>query len=151
MNWKPNCTSSLLFFQINSVTMIQKDYIMRLAQQVAQILAKLLAKNYEDSLPEIEAVYEKHLPIGRQKLVELPPEELLPFLTARTDIEFPHIEAYAELFYFEGIKLHEASQIQSSNDRLSKAQILFTYLNEAQGVFSFERQEKLQSIASILG
>ncbi|MEM9991040.1 MAG: hypothetical protein AAF738_04700 [Bacteroidota bacterium] len=130
--------------------MIQKDYILRLTQEVAQVLAKLLSKNWQDSLPEIEAVYDNRLPISREAILAVPPDEIADFLNDHPTIEFAHIDAYAQLLYMEGRKRYEANEQSNSFACLAKAQSLLLYLNEAQGTFCFERQEKLKSIQNIL-
>ncbi len=130
--------------------MIQQDYILRLAQQVAQILAKMLGKDWVDVMPGIEEVYNDLLPIDRATIIALPPDEIIQFLTKEKDLDFPYLEALAELLYFEGMQLHKENDITAAKDRLLKAQHLFLYLNQAQATLSLDRQVKLQSIQSSL-
>ncbi len=131
--------------------MIQQDYILRLTQQVAQVLAKMMGKNWVDVMPEIEVVYKDWIPIDRATIIGLPPEQIIPLLVEEKDLELPYLEALAELLYFEGMRLHEANNTNDSHDRLQKAYYLFQHLNQVQATFSFDRQSKLQSIQSILG
>lgn len=130
--------------------MIQQDYILRLAQQVAQVLAKMLGKNWVDVMPDIEEVYNNLLPVDRATIIALAPDEIIPFLVKEKELDFPYLEALADLLYFEGMQHHKEHRPLESQDRLHKAQHLFHHLDQAQGVFSFDRQEKQRSIRSIL-
>lgn len=130
--------------------MIQKDYIMRLAEQVAQILARLLGKDLLEIRPQIEAIYTDYLPLDRAELLACPPEELQAYLQKNPNLEPPHIETLADLLYFEGMQLHEQEENNQSHDFLRKAEQTFLYLDQIQGVYSFERQSKLVSIRAII-
>ncbi|MEM0991848.1 MAG: hypothetical protein AAGI49_02385 [Bacteroidota bacterium] len=50
--------------------MIQKDYIERMTQQVAKVLARLIGKDWEQTLLVLEQVYNDWLPIKRTDLIQ---------------------------------------------------------------------------------
>lgn len=130
--------------------MIQQDYLERLTQQVAKVLARLIGKDWENALLDIEQVYHNWLPFKREEALKQLPAYLLDWLIVEQKCSIQHIEVLAELLYVEGVYLYEQSIGEESRDRLIKAVRLFEYVDEQSEIFSFDRQNKIARAKELL-
>lgn len=120
--------------------MIQKDYIERLTQQVAKVMARLIGKDWEQQLLVIEEVYKDWLPINRKDLIEKLPTDLLDWLVVEEELSVDELEAIADLLKFEGERLNEH---ETAKDRLKKALLLLEYVDANQDIYSMDRIYKI--------
>ncbi|MEM9887706.1 MAG: hypothetical protein AAF849_17555 [Bacteroidota bacterium] len=123
--------------------MIQKDYIERMTQQVAKVLARLIGKDWEQTLLVFEQVYEDWMPIEREDLIARPPSELLDWLVLEEKLSLDELEAIAYLLYTEGAHLLELDQQEVAFDRLKKAFLLLEYVDQQADTYSFERAHRI--------
>ena len=123
--------------------MIQKDYIERLTQQVAKVIARLIGKDWEQQLLVIEEVYNDWLPINRKDLMAKPPVDLLDWLVVEEELSVDELEAIADLLKFEGEQL---SNYEVSKDRLKKALLLLEYVDAHQDIYSMDRIYKIEQL-----
>ncbi|MEM8524506.1 MAG: hypothetical protein AAGG68_07670 [Bacteroidota bacterium] len=120
--------------------MIQRDYIERLTQQVAKVMARLIGKDWEQQLLVIEEVYNDWLPINRKDLIEKPPADLLDWLTVEEELSVDELEAIADLLKFEGEQIED---YETAKDRLKKALSLLEYVDANQDIYSMDRVYKI--------
>jgi len=130
--------------------MIQKDYIQRMTQQIAQIMAKLMGLNIDESLEIIDQAYTEWLTIDRKFLDQLSKNQLLDVLVKEKKLNINHLEYIAELLAIEGELFFKNKQLPKSRDTLQKSLILFQHVDLAQQLFSFDRQNKLKRIQHLL-
>ncbi len=130
--------------------MIQRDYIERLTQEVAKVLARMIGKDWEKTMLLIEQVYHDWLPFERAEVLQQLPEDLLDWLIEEQQCAIQHIEVLAELLFTEGKYLFEQEQRATAKDRLKRAVKLFDYVNEKSDIYSFERQEKLEQAKKMI-
>ena len=134
----PLASKNLLFNKV-----IQKDYIERLTQQVAKVIARLIGKDWEQQLLVIEEVYNDWLPINRKDLMAKPPVDLLDWLVVEEELSVDELEAIADLLKFEGEQL---SNYEVSKDRLKKALLLLEYVDAHQDIYSMDRIYKIEQL-----
>ena len=130
--------------------MIQKDYIERMTQQVAKVLARLIGKDWEQTLLVIEEVYNDWLPIKRDDLLAYPPEEILDWLVVKENISLDELEAIANLLHTESVHLLDLEQKEEAFDRLKKAFLLLEYVDQQADIYSFERTHQIEQVQQIL-
>lgn len=130
--------------------MIQKDYIERMTQQIAQIMAKLMGLNIDESLEIVDQAYTEWLTIDRKLIDQVSKENLLDVLINEKKLTVNHLEFIAELLAVEGKLFFNNKQLVKSRDTLQKSLILFQHVDLAQALFSFDRQNKLKNIQHLL-
>lgn len=123
--------------------MIQKDYIERLTQQVAKVMARLIGKDWEQQLLVIEEVYADWLPIHRKDLIEKPPADILDWLVLEEKLGVDELEAIADLLKFEGEQIED---YDTSRDRLKKSLLLLEYVDAHQDIYSMDRIYKIEQL-----
>ena len=103
--------------------MIQKDFILRWAQELAKVIARMLGKDPDESIEIIDEVLIELLKIDTQNLKRLKPEEVIPFLTEEKGLEVLQMDFLAELFAKRGELLYEAGQLVESKDILRRLNV----------------------------
>lgn len=127
--------------------MIQKDYIERLTQQVAKVLARLIGKDWEQTLLVLEEVYNDWLPIKRKNLIERPPEEVLDWLILEEKLSIDELEAIAHLLLTEGNLIDD---FVDRKDRLTKALLILEYVDNQDDIYSMSRKHKIDILRKTL-
>ena len=124
--------------------MIQKDYFLKVLQQLTQVIARALQLSHSgNAKAALELLGEQC-----QKLLEEQGEVLayLPVETLAQQYDEGQLTLLADLLTAEGEILLDAAKAKAARVRLSKALALFQYLNQVQQVFDFEREGKMQRI-----
>lgn len=130
--------------------MIQKDYILRWAEEVAKVIARMIGKDTDTALKILDEAYQHYLKMDRAFLDSLPPEEFLHILTEKHQLHVNHLELLGELLAEEGRLLYEGGRLVESKNQIQKALLIFEYLDDHQGVYSFERVKKIGDLHRIL-
>ena len=130
--------------------MIQKDFILRWAQELAKVIARMLGKDPKESIEIIDEVLNELLKIDTLFLKSLKAEQLIPYLIEDKGLEVPQLDFLADLLAKRGELLYEAGQLVESKDILEKALIIFDHTEKVQEVFSFERVSKLDHFRNLL-
>lgn len=130
--------------------MIQKDYILRLTEELAKVLAQLIGKNTDAALEMLDEAYQHYLKMDRAFLDSLPPDEFLHILTQKHQLHVNHLELLAELLAEEGRLLYKGERLVESKNQIQKALLIFEYLDDHQGLYSFERVLKIGELHKIL-
>jgi hypothetical protein len=133
---------------------VEKDYLLRYFNQLGVVLAKILGLKEMGKYEEAEEVIEQaltdsglrrsdfYLAIDESCLIA----ELLELDTLNND----QINTLAELLFEKGEISRTLSNLDNSRKSYSKALVLFNYLTENEKVFSFDREQKIKKIKSIL-
>jgi len=134
---------------------VEKDFLMRQFNQLGVVLAKILGFKEKGKFEEAQQVIDNTLTdFGLKKLdvyLKIDVKTLVTELIAYHKLNTDQIKALAELFYEKGDIFNELSEINLSQDSYIRALILFDHITKTEKVFSFEREEKINKIKSILG
>lgn len=127
--------------------MIQQDYFLRLIEEFAVALAKMLKVNLDKRDDALMDLYRQY--VGDYTLVRnLSFEELLDYATKEwNDRErIDRLEMFAELLYAEAS--YKANPLR---DMLyGKAFEVFSYVDAHHGVYSIERKKKINQLSALL-
>jgi NurA-like 5'-3' nuclease len=127
---------------------IRKDYLLKLLQQLDEAIKKINAKRGSGA-------YEEALQINRQayqRLLGVDPEETkdLDYLLNEKRLEFDELNVMAELLTEEADSLLKLDKPGNALPKYNLALDIFEYLNEAEKVFSFEREARMAHIVKQL-
>ena len=131
--------------------MFQKDYIMRLTEEIARVMAALAGMPLPaDRIETVRAAFRKELQTEPDLLRRTSAAELLQTLQAQPRFSAERAGFMAELLYVEGKAELELDNPETAKDLLCKAKQLFDYADAEQQLFSFGRAEKVAEIESLL-
>lgn len=124
--------------------MLQRDYFLRLIEEFAQAL--ILLRNKKDrnkKMEEMRQLYERYLGGPYEFYHTATLEEAVDAISQYPANErYERLEMLAELYYAE-CPLHSFPIRQML---LEKAYAIFHYCDQHSGLFSMERQQKIQEI-----
>ena len=126
--------------------MLKRDIVLRWTQELAKVIGRLSGLDTGAAMPVLEEAYRALLKVEPERLRELPPEQVLSFLTEEKALNLGQLEFLAELLAREGTLLYESGELVQSRDRLAKALLIFGRVETEQEVFSFERQERMAGL-----
>ena len=131
--------------------MIQKDYILRLIEEAAKVLAKALKlKNdgdYEQAKQILDEAYNDILKIDKNAALFVSNNEFIAYLTNGLQLEPGKIEILAN-FFTEDASIEE--NILTKKNLIEKALLLYKYIGESDKTFSFERINKTTRLQKML-
>ena len=134
--------------------MIRKDYILRMVQEFAKFLAKIVGLKMEgkldEALKEIDNIYTGMIDLDPIVLKSLDPGEVMDFLLEEKKYNNHYIKMIAELLFEEGQIYVENGDPISARNVMEKAKILINYLMENDSTFSFDLYEKISLIDEVL-
>ena len=130
--------------------MIKKDYIERLTEQIAQLIARLMGKNIKESLEIIEEAYTSWFKISADVLIDIKEEEIINFLSKEKNFHVYQLELLAEIMAKEGAVYFNKNEKNKSKNILKKALILFEFVDEKQQLYSLERLSTIKKIKNQL-
>lgn len=119
--------------------MIQRDYILRLTQQIAQVVAKLLGKSTEEKLEIIDQAFTEWLRLDHEELAQVDEEKIVDFLLQEKGFNVYQLELIAELMARHGEAFFEKQEFSSAKDQLKKSLIIFGFVEEETKLYSIER------------
>ena len=123
--------------------MIQQDYIMRLIQEFAAALRRILQKKeIEDRSEAIRDLYRQYLDGYEEYHISTMDEVMQSFTRYETDQRIYRMEMLAELFYVEADMKSEPTRTQL----LERSLMLFSFIDSHSKTLSFERQQKIEEI-----
>jgi hypothetical protein len=129
--------------------MHQRDYFLKLAQQFAKMLAKIMGlKEQGDILKAnevIEEAYKDLFQLDRNSIVQGDIEQLILKLQNEKKLSSEQLEILAKLIY-EDAELNK----ESKNDLYAKSLYILLYLNLHQKMYSFEREDLIKKINALL-
>lgn len=124
--------------------MIRKDYLLKLLQQLDEAIKNINAKrgsgNYEEALQINRQAYRRLLGLDAEELPDL------DFLINEKKLEFDELNVMAELLTEEADSLLKLEKPAEALPRYNLALDIFEYLNDAEKIFSFEREARMAHI-----
>ena len=123
--------------------MLQQDYIMRLIQEFAAALRRVLhKKEIEDRSEAIRDLYQQYLDGYEEYHISTMDEVMQSFTRYETDQRIYRMEMLAELYYVEADMKSEPTRTQL----LERSLMLFSFIDSHSKTLSFERQQKIGEI-----
>ena len=123
--------------------MLQQDYIMRLIQEFAAALRRILQKKeIEDRSEAIRDLYRQYLDGYEEYHISTMDEVMQSFTRYEADQRIYRMEMLAELYYVESDMKSEPTRTQL----LERALMLFSFIDSHSKTLSFERQQKIGEI-----
>lgn len=130
--------------------MIQKDYIERMMQQIAEVIAELLRLKIDDGLELVQEAYQEWLKIDSNVVDEIPLENLLDVLVEEKGMSVNQLEILATLLYKEGEFWFNDNQWGKCKVKLEKSLTIYHFVDKEQAIFSLDREATLKSIESLI-
>jgi len=130
--------------------MFSRDYIMRLIEEFARMLAAIsglkLEGKLDEALKKVDDAYNDLLHIAPSTLMSLKGQEVIKVLQDELKFESQQLRMVAELLYEQGQIYNELGDPVSAKNVFEKARILIGFLMENDSTFSFDWYEKLRII-----
>ncbi|MCX6329056.1 MAG: hypothetical protein NTZ85_06010 [Bacteroidia bacterium] len=130
--------------------MYQKDYILRMIEMIADLIAGILGRVKKGELKqasdELKRIYSDFLREDSSFFESIPEEELTDKLLQNHNYTNGHLEILAELFNAEAELRLAQSNITGSLEFSKKSLKIFEFLDNEQKTYSFERINKMEEI-----
>ncbi|WP_027000005.1 hypothetical protein [Eisenibacter elegans] len=134
----------------------QKDYLIRLIEEFAQVLAAMLGlkerRNYKELYEYARKQYLPYTGLTATQLAALPTEGFAKTLLEQVpELSTPQLEVLATLLLHEGDACYELGEAAASRHRLQQALDLYQYLETADAkIVSLVRRQRMQQIHLLL-
>lgn len=130
--------------------MYQKDYILRMIEMIADLIAGILGRVKKGELKqasdELKRIYSDFLREDSSFFESIPEEELTDKLLQDHNYTYGHLEILAELFNAEAeLKLAQGNKT-GSLEFSKKSLKIFEFLDNEQKTYSIERINKMKKI-----
>ena len=135
--------------------MLQRDYILRMIEEAAQMVARLMGlrkqKRFDEALQQIEDNYRAFFKLDRQTL-HLTEDNLLPeMLINEYELPAEMLGILADFLREEGEILYQQAKWEESSRAFHKALYLLEYVNDQnKEVYDFSRIHKMDGIIAKL-
>lgn len=130
--------------------MIQRDYIQRMIEQLAKVVAKLMGKDPKQSIEILSKNYDEWLGFRPDYISSIPEEDLLYVLVNKNNLNINQLEFLAELLAKEGEQYLKTQEFSIAKDKLNKSLTIFDFVDAKQELFSMERMNTISNIKSAL-
>lgn len=130
--------------------MIQKDYIERMATQIAKMIAEMLGYDTTERLEHINEVFHTMLDGDTDELENLDGMDLIKFLSDTKSLQITEIELMANLLHLKGNTLVENGLEVVAKNYWLKALNLLNFVDQEMNIFSMERREVLADLKKLL-
>lgn len=132
--------------------MYQKDFILRMIEMIADLIALILGLIKKGDLPQasqlLENAYREFLKEDASFFRNLPKEELTNELLIKHNYTNGHLKILAELFFAEGELQAVLKNKKKGLAYYEKALILFEFTNQNSSTFSFSEESKIALITT---
>lgn len=132
--------------------MYQKDFILRMIEMIADLIALILGLIKKGDLPQasqlLENAYREFLKEDASFFRNLPKEELTNELLIKHNYTNGHLKILAELFFAEGELQAVLKNKKKGLTYYEKALILFEFTNQNSNTFSFSEESKIALITT---
>lgn len=130
--------------------MYQKDYILRMLEMLATLIAGILGLIKKGDLQQasqaLENAYMEFLKSDASLFREIPKDEFSETLLREHNYTQDHLKILSELFYAEAMLRMAEGKKDNSLDYFEKASILLGFVMRETKVFSLENQSRLADI-----
>lgn len=130
--------------------MYQRDYILRMIEMLADLIASILGKmklgNFKEASQALENAYFDFLKQDAALLQSIPKGELTEKLLKEHNYTNGHLEILAELFYAQAELYLAQSNTGKSLEFYEKSLILFEFLEKETKLFSIDKKTKMSNL-----
>jgi hypothetical protein len=134
--------------------MFQRDYILRLIEEFAKMIAAITGLKskgeLEEALKKVDEAYNELLEIEPKAIKSMTEHEFLEFLLNDKWYENRQLHMAAELLYQEGRLYVEQGDPVSARNVMLKARFLIEYLMQHDSTFGFDWYDKLHEMNHLL-
>lgn len=149
----------IIFTGVTYSKMYQKDYILRMIEMLAELIAGILGLikkgDYQEASQSLENAYQEFLKQDASFFQKIPKEELTTRLLHEHNYTNGHLEILSELFYAQAELLYAQGRQNESLDYYERSLILLDFVVKESRSFSLEKQSRLSElqgrIASLAG
>jgi len=128
----------------------QKDFILRMIEMMAELIAGLLGLIKKGELKQaekaIDNAYHNFLKEDAALFRSIPKEKLTDQLLHKHNYTKGHLEVLAELFFAEAELKFAEKKVKESLEYYEKSLILHEYVIRETKAFSFEKQKRIDHI-----
>ena len=125
--------------------MIKQDFIERMSQELAKVIAELLGFDTSQKLEYLNE-YFATMSIDTMNLLESTPDELMDELIDREDLQVSHLELVANLMHQKALVYYEQEHDAFGHNLMKKALLLLEYVDDEMDTFSVGRRELMDAI-----
>lgn len=130
--------------------MFKKDYIERMATQIAKMIAELLGYDTSERLEYVQEFLESMLD-GDTSLVEtLEGDALIQYLSEEKGLQLTEIELMGNLLHQRGKTQMEMDHLALAKPSFQKALTLVEHADEQMDIFSLERRALIQELIELI-
>lgn len=134
--------------------MYQRDYILRMIEMLAQLIAGILRLIKSGQLSQASQALQSAYGIAFKheslNLKAIPEEELIDILLKQNNYNTGHLEMLAELFFAEAELLLAEKKVSDSMLFYRKSLTLFEHIDCEYKSYSQDRVDKMQAIKEML-
>lgn len=130
--------------------MIQKDYIERMATQIAKMIAEMLGFDTSERLEHIDEIFHTMLDGDLSELESLDGMDLIKYLLDTKSLQITEIELMANLLHLKGNTLKENGLEVVAKNYWLKALNLLNFVDKEMNIFSLERRGVLADLKQLL-
>lgn len=134
--------------------MYQKDYILRMIEMIADLIAGILGLIKKGDLDKASATlensYQDFLKEDASYFRKIPLSKLTDKLLQEHNYTHGHLEILAELFYAEGELAKAKLNKMKAKEFYQKSLKLYEFVIANSNAFSFEKQGKVSKIRGII-
>jgi hypothetical protein len=133
---------------------VEKDFLMRQFNQLGVVLARILGFKEKGKFEEAQQAIDNAMTVfGLKELdyyLKIDTNSLISELTGPHKLEGIQMKVLGELFYEKGDILQKMGRIDLGRHFFIRALKILDYLSLEERIYSFEREEKIKKIKSIL-
>ncbi len=130
--------------------MFQKDYILRMLEMLAELIAGILGYirkgNFTRAEESLNGAYYNLLKEDAAFFHSIPKDKLTKELMKKHYYTHDHLQVLAELFFAEAELRYAKGLFTKSRECYEKSLILFEFIENESDAFSLQRQSKVNSI-----
>ena len=130
--------------------MFKKDYIERMATQIAKMIAELLGYDTSERLEYVQEFLESMLDGDSRLLESLEGDALIQYLSEEKGLQLTEIELMGNLFHQRGKTQMEMDHLALAKPSFRKALTLVEYADEQMDIFSLERRALIQELIELI-
>lgn len=130
--------------------MFKKDYIERMATQIAKMIAELLGFNTQERLEYINEAFDTMFDSDTAELESLEGDDLLDYLSNDKNLQITQIELIGNLFHQRGKAQEEMDLLALAKPNFQKALTILEYVDREMDIYSMERRELIRTLSSKL-
>ena len=130
--------------------MIQRDYIQRMIEQLAEVLAKVLHLPLDGAREVLEEASEQHVDMPLSVVYGLPVDGLIDRLTTTHRLDWTRVEFLGHLLSKDGDYLLQAKMPDNARAAYRRAYACLDYADAESGIYDAGRAAILDRLRQLL-